>query len=114
MYIIMKNLKVLIGTSALTIMLILSSCQKDLLPNAQSSLSGKKLSISTDSSKVTLLLTTDTTASQSKAKKLTVDWLKTFSPVAGDHDYFILKSNTSWQIVSNPSWLTVSPLSGTG
>ena len=56
----------------------------------------------------------DLNNSQLKAATLTVDYLKTFSPKEGDQDYFILKSNTTWKIISYPSWVTVSPLSGSG
>src|SRR5208282_3122777 len=45
---------------------------------------------------------------------LSVDWLKVFSATAGDNDFFIVTSNTTWKIVSYPNWVTVSPLSGTG
>jgi hypothetical protein len=53
-------------------------------------------------------------AASTTASTLSVNYLKTFSVNAGDNGYFILTSNTSWQIASYPGWLTVSPLSGTG
>ena len=110
----MKNVKILFVLITLLVTVFISSCQKDMLPNAQTATNGKTLKISTDSSKLTLTLSTDSTPSMVKSKSISVDWLKTFSPVAGDNDYFILQANTSWQIISNPSWVTVSPLTGTG
>jgi len=49
-----------------------------------------------------------------ETKNLSVDYLKQFSSSAGDSDYFVVTSNTSWQIISYPSWCTITPLSGTG
>ena len=48
------------------------------------------------------------------SQTLTTDNLKTFSALAGENDYFVITSNTSWKIASYPNWVTVSPLNGKG
>jgi len=109
----------MIGISSLMLMTILS-CGKELLPepvlNSRviESDSTKKLQISVDTTRKTIYLSTDGTQNTTKAGSITVDYLKTYTSKAGDSDYFILQSNTSWKIASYPSWLTVSPLSGNG
>ncbi len=115
----MKSLNVQIGMSILMVLMFFS-CQKNVLTepplnvqNAKSD-STKTLSISTDSAKHTINLTNDVSINTTKAGSITVDYLKTFAAKAGDSDYFMLKTTTTWQIASYPSWVTVSPLSGTG
>ncbi len=107
---IMKKVTVFFGMMVSMFLLIIS-CQKDQLSDPTSI---KSLSVSADTTKHTLVLNTDQQSSLIKSSTLSVDWLKTFSATAGDHDYFILQSNTTWTIVSYPSWVTVSPMSGTG
>ena len=115
----MKNLKVMAGLSLLMLMTILA-CHKDqlsdpLIDNRGAKVdSAKTLSISTDTTKQILTVSTDSLNIDTKSRSITVDYLKTFSAKAGDSDYFILKSNTSWKIVRYPSWVSVKPLSGNG
>jgi hypothetical protein len=47
------------------------------------------------------------------SKILKVDYLKSFQ-AKGDNDYFVVTSNTTWKIVSYPSWVKIDILSGTG
>ncbi len=116
----MKNSKVIFVMS-LIVLITLLSCQKELLPDpqlsnqvAKSDTINKRVIISADTSKTTIYLTTDSLKISEKSESISVDYLKTFSAKAGDSDYFILQSNTTWKIASYPSWVTVSPLSGTG
>ena len=115
----MKKLKIMVGISCLMFVVVLS-CQKDRLPSPSTNGqiakadSTKTIRVSTDSTKQTVTITTDTSGIDTKAKTIKVDYLKTFSSKAGDSDYFILNSNTSWKITDYPDWLTVNPLIGKG
>jgi hypothetical protein len=51
---------------------------------------------------------------ETSAKTLSVDYLKRFSSDANDSDYFIVTSNTDWQVVLSPTWCTITPNYGTG
>jgi hypothetical protein len=45
---------------------------------------------------------------------LEVDYLQVLAAAAGSSDYFIITTNTSWEIASHPAWVDIDPMAGTG
>src|SRR5208283_3598517 len=109
----MKNLNIIILFGILSSGLMVC-CQKTLLPDPLITQpdSTKTISIVADTGKLTVVLSTDTSANNIITGSNYIYYLKTFSPKSGDYDYFQLKANTSWKILSYPGWLVVNPMSG--